>query len=949
MKKLLIFDASNYMFRAYFAGPKEMTNSAGFPTNALHFYTSMILAVIKRIHPDAIALAHEMRGPKFRHDLYPEYKGQREAPPEALQLQFPWFRQITDALGIPAYDAVGFEADDVVATLTKQARDMGWSVIIASSDKDLMQLVERKDDTDTVIMLDALKKPYQYFTIDDVLARFQVAPNRVADVLALAGDTADNIPGCKGIGEKTAGKLIAQYGSLEELMAHRSEITKPAQKANLEAFSSQAELSKKLTTLVYNVPVTLKIETMHPDPVKVTEIFSSLELHKLLSEVLGPDAKPNPQIPRVQLPGRETKPATEENSPRQRSLFDLPTDSSKENKEETTSGIPRAAAAAPIAIPALSRTIVPTPLCESTEELEVFLRNIRQIAISPIWTDDAPAHRELLGAAIAATTGALYLPINHIRELFSDPNGPRFESYLKKILMDTDLQKVVYDIKPFTQYLLQDAPNTNIPNVFDVEMAAYLVHPERKALSLEICSHEYLGYELQPLHKSCHTMDGLTPLQAAANASGPRAQLILQLAEKLPAELEANKLTDLFLNLDMPLAKILAKMEFYGVAIDVQALHQLSKTYEETLKRLDAEAHAFSTEPFNINSPKELAHFLYEVLKLVPATKKKSIHGLSTDQETLDSIDHPIAKIISEYRAASKLKSTYSEALAQLADPQTGRIHGRFNACVTATTRLSSSDPNLQNIPGRTELGRQIKRCFVAKPGFTFIGADYSQIELRLMAAFSKDPVLIKAYLDGEDVHARTAATLFEIPIEQVTKEQRRLAKTINFGLLYGMGVQKLARETGYPKTEAKAFLEKFHAQFPTLSDFFNQQIENAKEAGETRTLLGHRRAMPELYSDRPVERAFGERVATNAPIQGSASDIVKRAMIRLEQLLHEHNLHARLLIQVHDELLLECPNEEVEKTSQILIDAMENAANIKVPLRVELKTGNNWADMVSV
>ncbi len=954
MKKLLIFDASNYMFRAYFAGPREMTNSAGFPTNALHFYTSMILAVIKRIQPDAIALAHEMRGPKFRHDLYPDYKGQREAPPEALQLQFPWFRQITDALGIPAYDANGFEADDVVATLTKQARNMGWSVIIASSDKDLMQLIERQDGTDTVIMLDALKKPYQYFTIDDVIARFQVEPDRVADVLALAGDTADNIPGCKGIGEKTAGKLIAQYGSLEELMAHRSEIKKPAQKANLEAFSSKAELSKKLTTLIYDVPVTLKIDTMHPDPAKVTEIFSSLELHKLLSEILGPDAKPNPHIPRVQLPGQTPITSNLDTNPKQRSLFATPADPPQQLIEEVSAGIPRAACIAPLAPPAISRNIVPTPICQSIQELDAFLKAVAQIAVFPIWSDNSPAHRALLGAAIATISGVQYLPVSHVHDLFANPTKIAFEDYIQKILLDPALQKVVYDIKPFMQYLLQDNPDADIPNVLDVEMAAYLVHPERKSLSLEICCQEYLGYELQPMPKNWLTstmppdITGVSQ-QFAADVTGPRAQLLLQLAEKLPTELEANKLTELFQNLDSPLTKILAKMEFYGIAIDVQALHQLSKTYEETLRRLDAEAHAFSTETFNINSPKELAHFLYEVLKLVPATKKKSIHGLSTDQETLDSIDHPIAKIISEYRAASKLKSTYSEALAQLADPETGRIHGRFNACVTATTRLSSSDPNLQNIPGRTELGRQIKRCFVTKPGFTFIGADYSQIELRLMAAFSKDPVLIQAYLDGEDVHARTAAAIFEIPIEEVTKDQRRLAKTINFGLLYGMGVQKLARETGYPKAEAKAFLDKFHAQFPTLSAFFSKQIEKAKEAGETRTLLGHRRAMPELFSERPVERAFGERVATNAPIQGSASDIVKRAMLRLEQLLHDNNLHAHLLIQVHDELLLECPDDEVEKTSQILIDAMENAVSIDVPLRVELKTGKNWADMVAV
>ncbi len=950
MKKLLIFDASNYMFRAFFASP-PMNNSVGFPTNALHFYTSMILSVIRRTSPDVIALAHECRGPKFRHALYPEYKGQREAPPEALQHQFPWFRKITDALGIQAYCVENYEADDVIATLTRQGREAGYHVIIASSDKDLMQLVERKDDVDTVVMLDAMAKAggknYHAVTIDQVLERFQVAPDKVADVLALAGDTIDNIPGCKGIGEKTAGKLIADFGSLEELMRRVDEIKKPAQHANLVAFASSAQLSKKLTTLVYDVPVQLRFESMNPDAKRVTEVFSALELHRLLTDVLGPDARPDASVPRACVESEKTE-IQSNDAPCQNA-----TENTQKKEAKSPGEMPVNASASPIAPVEKIRELIPTAVCHEAEELQAFLSCSKTIAIAPLWNDESFTHRQLLGFAMASSSQAIYVPVRHGRSLFGNSIAPAdAETGFIQCLENAEINKVVYEIKPIIQYALAKNVKIDIQSCFDVELAAYLVHPERTSLSLDGCSTEYLGEPL-PIHpdnwlgigKKAVTPTSFSADEAAAFA-GKWAQIILQLSELLPAELKAHQVDDTYHSLDLPLCEILARMEYHGTKLDIPALHALSGSFDETLIRLDKEAHAYSDDAFNINSPKDLARFLFEVLKLEPATKKNRQHGLSTDQDTLESIDHPIAQKILEYRAISKLRSTYSESLAQQADPETHRIHGRFNACVTATTRLSSSEPNLQNIPGRTELGRQIKRTFVPEQGWSFISADYSQIELRLMAAFSKEPALCEAYRRGEDVHARTAAALFDIPIEEVAKPQRQLAKTINFGLLYGMGVQKLARETGYPKNEAKAFLEKFHAQFPTLSGFFTKQVEYAKNAGETRTLLGHRRPVPELFSQRPMIRAFGERVALNAPIQGSASDIVKLAMLRLDKLLHEHQLHARLLIQVHDELLLECPDDEIEKTSNLLIDAMENAADIGVPLKVELKVGKNWADM---
>ncbi len=954
MPRLLIFDASNYMFRAHFASP-PMNNSAGFPTNALHFYTSMILSVIRRVSPDAIALACEKRGPKFRHELYPDYKGHRETPPEALQLQFPWFHRITDALGIPAYTADGYEADDIIATLVRQARQKDWHVVIASSDKDLMQLIERTEEgTDAVVMLDAMAKGAKSFhvsTLDDVKSRFNVAPNLVPDVLALAGDTADNIPGCKGIGEKTAGKLIAQYGSLENLMTHLHEIKKTAQKANLEAFAPSAELSKTLTSLVSNVPVELKLETLHPDPAKVIPLFSALELHKLLADVLGSDVRPDYSIPRVQLPGAHPEPT----QPLQKSLFDGCSCGCLENNDKS---------AAPNSIethidpPQKLRNFIETTVVQQIEDLDAFLADAsahtHQVAIAPVWLDETLAARKPLGLALASSEKAIYLPLHQSRTLFDTSAESCIPiSHVLTFLKQTTLRKCVYGFKPIWQYAQKHGLELNTDSFFDVEIAAYLHHPERTKYDLAVCAEEYLG---EPLLKSPGNWLGtgkkalkpetLSP-QEIAPIAGLWAQIILQLAEKLPAILERHRLKTIYETQDLPLSRILAQMEFYGIRLDISALTELTKAFDAEMTRLDKAAHSFSDVPFNINSPKDLGRFLFDVLGLVPGTKKNRQHGMSTDQETLESIEHPIAQIILDYRAISKLRSTYTHALADMVNPATGRLHGQFNACVTATTRLSSSDPNLQNIPSRTELGRQIRRAFIPQNDWTFVSADYSQIELRLMAAFSQEPVLCQAYQNGEDVHRRTAAALLDIPLNDVTKEQRQLAKTINFGLLYGMGVHKLARETGTTKAEAKAFLEKFHAQFPTLSSFFEKQIEKAHEAGETRTLDGHRR--PLIPSRRPMEKALNDRIALNTPIQGSASDIVKRAMLRLDKMLHEQGLHARLLLQVHDELLLECPDDEVDQVANLLTKAMENAADIGVPLRVELKIGKTWADMAPI
>ena len=1031
-KKLLIFDASNYIFRAFYASP-PMCNSAGFPTNALHFYTSMLLSVIHRVNPDCIALAHEKKGPKFRHELYPEYKGQRTPPPEELVMQFPWFRKITDALGICAYDSDGFEADDVIATLTTQARNLQYDVIIASSDKDLMQLIASEDGYDRVVLLDALSKAAHakngahWIGTNDVIARFNVEPNRVADVLALAGDAIDNIPGCKGIGEKTAGKLIAQYGSLENLMASRGEIKKPAQKANLDAFAPNAELSKKLVSLVYDVPVTLVEHTMSPNPDLIIPLFSALDLNKLLVEVLGKSAQPDPSVPKITPHSADFQPTIQNTSPSadanavSNSVPNLncanavanavsnpnctntvsnavsnpncanavanavsdpnctntvsnailgsndavpstPQKSPKKQAPPATTPDPEILGILQAAKRACSPfDLVSAPIVDSIADLDARFAAMADdkttIAVVPIFEHTAPQAPGMIGCAFATGDGArdFYCTWNTVQKTLFDVisnDGNQCRHAIAQFLSRSDITFAVYDVKPILQWLWAGGYSPNIAQFFDIQIAAYILHPSRSRLSLQSCVAEFIARDLPILpdqwlgtgkkQKTPREM----PMQSCADAALTWASAMRQCVQPLKSALERANLSQIFSQIDIPIAETLARMEFYGIEVETNYLREMATDFDEKLRKLDEEAHKFSDEPFNINSPKSLGHFLFETLKLEPATKKNKTHGLSTDQDTLESLDHPIASIILQYRTISKLRSSYTESLIDCADRASSRIHCHFNECVTATTRLSSSDPNLQNIPARSDLGRQIKRAFVPAKGYCFVSADYSQIELRVLASLSRDPVLVNAYQNDLDIHALTASELFDKKIDDVTKAERQIAKSINFGIVYGMGSQKLSREVHISKQEAKQFLEKFNQRFPVLAQWLDDNGIKARQTGVIHTVLGHRRIIDEFLSPNKMIQAAGDRIAANSPIQGSASDIVKCAMLRLQSLLAQNNSKARIILQIHDELLLETPIDELEQTKAILIDAMTNACDIGIPLKIDLKVGNNWADM---
>ena len=579
------------------------------------------------------------------------------------------------------------------------------------------------------------------------------------------------------------------------------------------------------------------------------------------------------------------------------------------------------------------------------------------IAVVPIFEHTAPQAPGMIGCAFATGDGArdFYCTWNTVQKTLFDVisnDGNQCRHAIAQFLSRSDITFAVYDVKPILQWLWAGGYSPNIAQFFDIQIAAYILHPSRSRLSLQSCVAEFIARDLPILpdqwlgtgkkQKTPREM----PMQSCADAALTWASAMRQCVQPLKSALERANLSQIFSQIDIPIAETLARMEFYGIEVETNYLREMATDFDEKLRKLDEEAHKFSDEPFNINSPKSLGHFLFETLKLEPATKKNKTHGLSTDQDTLESLDHPIASIILQYRTISKLRSSYTESLIDCADRASSRIHCHFNECVTATTRLSSSDPNLQNIPARSDLGRQIKRAFVPAKGYCFVSADYSQIELRVLASLSRDPVLVNAYQNDLDIHALTASELFDKKIDDVTKAERQIAKSINFGIVYGMGSQKLSREVHISKQEAKQFLEKFNQRFPVLAQWLDDNGIKARQTGVIHTVLGHRRIIDEFLSPNKMIQAAGDRIAANSPIQGSASDIVKCAMLRLQSLLAQNNSKARIILQIHDELLLETPIDELKQTKAILIDAMTNACDIGIPLKIDLKVGNNWADM---
>ena len=867
---LVLIDGNSLLYRAFFALP-PLTNAQGEVTNAAYGFTMMLCKVLEEEQPDMVAVAFDLPGPTFRHDLFEEYKATRRAMPDELAPQVGMAREILADMNIPIYEMQSYEADDVIGTLAARAERAGCRVLIVTGDLDELQLVSdqvsvmltRRGITDT--------KVYDKRAVEE---RYGLKPEQLADFRALRGDTTDNIPGVPGVGEKTASVLIGEYGSLEELLARAEEVKPPRIGAALVAHAEVARRAKDLSVIVRDLPIEFEPERLRrrpPDEKKLAELFRRLDFRTLLKRL----------------------------------------ESTREEVRGTHRLVDEVAEAKALAKELAGKAeIALHPMAESGSGLRAALRGICLSA------DGEPAVVMGDGAKVA--------------ELIAP---------LKPALESAEVSKVGHDLKRSALCLwCQGVELRGL--TFDTMIAAHLVNPARRVEKLSEVVFDYLGAErLEP-------EDPADPAGAAA-----AVRWIGELKQLLGDELAALGLVKLFDELEMPLIPVLVEMEQVGVAVDCAALGELSSRLGARAAELEREIHALAGEEFNIGSPTQLRHILFEKLGLPPDKTKRTKTGYSTGAEVLAGLsEHEIITKILEYREVTKLKSTYVDALPPLVNPKTGRIHTSFNQAITATGRLSSTNPNLQNIPIRTEAGMEIRRCFVTgSPDNLLLSADYSQIELRILAHVTEDENLIEVFGRDEDLHRAAAVEIFGVEPEGVTPQMRAFAKTVNFGIPYGISDFRLAREMGIPQEDARRYMDRYFARFPRVHQYVQEMPARARELGYVQTLMGRRRPLPELRTRAAAVRQAAERMAINTPMQGSAAEIIKVAMLRVHEGLREQKLRGRMILQVHDELVLEAPERELREMASLVGRCMANAYELRVPLKVEVKAGRNWLDMESV
>jgi DNA polymerase I len=893
-----LIDASGYVFRAYHA-IRNLTNGKGMATNAIYGYINMLNKAVLELAPTHIAVVMDPVGKSFRHDLYPEYKANRPPVPEDLKEQFPYIEPVTEALGYPCARMEGFEADDLIATLAIKGRDAGMKVVVVSADKDLTQLVGRG-----VTMYDPMRD--KWWTSDAVVEKFGVPPEKIADLLAIMGDSSDNVPGIKGIGAKGAAKLIQQYGTLEEILASRERITAKRQREALEEFGDTGLFSKQLVTLRYNVPVEQNLENFRPrqrDNTKLKEMYTLFNFRRLLAETL---------------------PASDE-------------------KGGVTAETP----------PMGEVTIITTR--PDLENLVARIGRAGRLALDTETTSTRPTEARLVGISTCLGPDDIcYIPIAHRSVM---PGGQLTLSVVRDVLgpvlADAGIAKVGQNFK-YDAVVLRAHGFGVAGLTFDTLLAAYLLDPGGRGHSLDALAAEYLGVKLTSFKEVTGgggrgkqvTFD-YVPLKSAARYAGEDAWATWLLAEKFSGLLDEAGVRKLFETVEVPLSDLLARIEEAGVAIDLAALNGLSADYAKRLVELETECHGLAGIPFNLGSPKQLAEILFDRLDL--PRKKKTKTGYSTDVKVLEELAeiHPLPLKMLEHRSLAKLKSTYSDVLPTLVHHKTQRIHTSFNQAVTATGRLSSSEPNLQNIPIRGEEGKKIRAAFVPQKGHLFLAADYSQVELRIMAHLAKDDRLTAAFRQGEDIHSRTAREIFGVLPGMVTADMRRVAKTINFGIIYGMSAFRLASEQKISVKMAKEFILRYFERYSGVKQFLHDAVEDARDKGYAETLLGRRRYLPDLRASNHNVRSMAERMAVNTPVQGGAADIVKLAMLNLQQRLDNDMLPAFMVLQVHDELVLEITDPSAaSEVAEVVRNTMESAYPLDVPLKVDIGIGPNWAEV---
>ncbi|MBM4354242.1 MAG: DNA polymerase I, partial [Deltaproteobacteria bacterium] len=876
-----IIDASSYVFRAYHA-IRGLTNSQGVATNAVYGYVTMLLKVVKDMAPSHVAVAMDPVEKSFRHGMYPAYKANRPPTPPDLKQQFPYIEPVTRALGLAAVRVEGFEADDVIATLAVRGQRAGIPVTVVSGDKDLMQLVGPG-----VSMFDPMKD--KLWDTDAVKEKFGVPPQQVAEVLAIMGDSSDNVPGVHGIGPKGAAELIRQFGTVEALYGRLGEVAREKVRGALEQHRDDAMLSRKLVELRRDVPIEEDISALVPaarDAAALRELFTFLEFRTLLRDL---------------LPG---------------------------SSEQASGGsVPVAAALGPVRVDPAA-PLIPAVRVETggpvMPEVQVVCREeqLRALADDMVRTGRAsvdtettsthPVDAVLVGISVCtAPERVYYVPVGHKGVVPEEQLSlGRVREVLGPILAAPAIRKVGQNFKYDTLVLWNHGFEVE-GLAFDTLLASYLLDPGRTSHSLDSLSADFLGLRLITYKEvtssgSRQVTFDQVPVPAAARYSGEDAWATLLLAERLGSRIESEGFKSLLLEVEQPLSRVLARMEQAGVAIDSAALQVLSREFQSRLLRLEREIFEAAGVGFNLASPKQLAEVLFDKLGLPRGKKTKT--GYSTDVSVLEELApmHPVPRLMLEHRGVAKLKNTYADVLPVLVSRRTGRIHTSFNQAVAATGRLSSSDPNLQNIPIKGEDGKAIRRAFVAGPGMKFVSADYSQIELRVLAHLASDRVLIDAFRRGEDIHSRTAAEIFRVLPGMITPDMRRVAKTINFGIIYGMSAYRLSREQGIPFRQAQSFIDAYFARYSGVSRFLEEAVRQAGQLGYSETMLKRRRPLPELKSGNAQVRGMGERMALNTPVQGGAADIVKLAMLRLDERLAKDRLPARMLLQVHDELVVE-------------------------------------------
>ena len=920
MEKLFLLDAYALIYRAYYAFIKNpRINSKGFNTSAILGFVNTLEEVLRKENPTHIGIAFDPSGPTFRHEAYEAYKAQREETPEAIRQSVPVIKDIIRAYHIPILEIAGYEADDVIGTLATEAGKRGINTYMMTPDKDYGQLVGEH-----VFMYRPKygDKDFEVMGVEEVKAKFDIqSPLQVIDMLGLMGDTADNIPGCPGVGEKTAQKLIAQFGSIENLLAHTDEL-KGAIKKKVEENKEQITFSKFLATIKTDVPIALDMEALkreEPDEEELRRLFEMLEFRSLIDRVIKTEKKaPSSPAAQPDLFGffAEEDTADAKNSILTR-LEDLSYDYQLvDNKEE-------------MAI-----------LAEKLLAQNFFSLDTETTGIDPITA-------ELVGMSFSfAENQAFYVPVPANRE-----EALTIVNIFKPAFENPDSLKIGQNIK-YDLIMLANYGVTLKGKMFDTMIAHYVLQPELRH-GMDYLAEIYLKYETIKIEeligakgKKQGNMRDLAP-EAVYKYACEDADVTLKLKQVLENELEKNGVKKLFEEIEMPLVPVLAYMERNGVRIDTDALKETSRHFTARMNQIEEEVHQLAGMEFNIASPKQVGEVLFDRLKIVEKAKKTKTGQYVTSEEVLESLrgKHEIVGKILEHRGLKKLLGTYIDALPQLINPATERIHTSFNQTVTATGRLSSSNPNLQNIPIRNEDGKEIRKAFIPDEGCEFFSADYSQIELRIMAHLSNDPHMIEAFQKDQDIHAATAAKIYKVKLEEVTREQRSKAKTANFGIIYGISVFGLAERLNVDRKEAKALIDGYFENYPNVKAYMDQSIQEAREKGYIETIFKRKRYLPDINSKNAVVRGYAERNAINAPIQGSAADIIKVAMIRIYQRFQEEGIHSKMILQVHDELNFSVLPEEKEKVQQIVISEMEAAYKMKAPLRADHGWGHNWLE----